>query len=127
MNDQANFKRGKKINLTISKTAVKLVRIIGSWSSVLFHTLIFSSWFIFNFDLETLLVIVSIEAIYIGIFILMAENIETAQRDHLQELKRRRDMALVKKDADVDEKSLQEIERLHLKIDLLQKKLIRKK
>lgn len=123
MNDQANFKRGKKINLTISKTAVKLVRIIGSWSSVLFHTLIFASWFIFNFDLETLLVIVSIEAIYIGIFILMAENIETAQRDHLQELKRRKDMALVKKDADVDEKSLQEIERLHLKIDLLQKKI----
>ena len=108
------------------QTAVILVRLFGSWISVLVHTLIFAVWFIFNWNLDHLLVIVSIEAIYFCIFILMAENIETAQREHLQEIKRQKDMAVIKQDVAVDKKSLKELEEVHRKVDQI-KKIIKEK
>ncbi len=108
-----------------SKTAVILVRKFGSWASVIIHTLIIGGWFVFEWEIEKLLIIVSIEAIYIGIFILMAENIESAQKEIQQEIKRKKDMSVVKMDAAIDRKSLREIEKLHKKIDSLQR-LIRK-
>lgn len=110
----------------LSKSAVIFVRIFGSWASVIIHTFIFAGWLFFNFNIEKLLLIVSIEAIYIGIFILMAENIETAQRDRLREIEHKKDMAVVKQDVVVDKKSLKEVQEVHQKIDQIQK-LIKKK
>lgn len=106
--------------------AVKLVKFFGSWLSVILHTLIFSFCFIFEWHLDILLIIISIEAIYIGIFILMAENIEAKQKEYLQEMKRRQDMAVVEKDADIDEKTFQETRALKQKIDQLIKVIERK-
>ncbi len=110
----------------LSQAAVVLVRIFGSWTSVAVHTLIFTGWFVLNWGLEILLIIVSIEAIYIGIFILMAENIETAQRDSQQKIEHQRDMAMVRQDVIVDRQSLKELRELHQKIDQLQKLIIKK-
>ncbi|MBT3249373.1 MAG: DUF1003 domain-containing protein [Candidatus Pacebacteria bacterium] len=120
MTDKQNSHQPQKTETFLSKSAVIFVRIFGSWASVAVHTLIFGGWFIFKLDLEQLLVIVSIEAIYIGIFILMAENIETAQRERLREIERRKDMAVVKQDVVVDKKSLKEVKEVHQKIDQIQ-------
>ncbi len=110
----------------LSKSAILFVRVFGSWASVVIHTLIFGGWFLFKLNIDTLLVIISIEAIYIGIFILMAENIETAQKERLRKIEHRKDMAVVKQDVAVDQKSLQEVKKVHQKIDQIQE-LIKKK
>ena len=121
MTDQLDSDQHQNTETFLSKSAVIFVRIFGSWGSVAVHTLIFASWFIFNWDLERLLVIVSIEAIYIGIFILMAENIETIQREQQRERKRLKDIAMVKEDVAVDKQSLKEIQEVNQKIDQVQK------
>jgi len=109
----------------LARATVIFVRMFGSWASIMAHTLIFAGWFVFNWNLEQLLIIVSIEAIYIGIFILMAENIETAQRDRQRKLEHQKDMAVVKQDVAVDKKSLKELQNLHVKIDKIEQ-LIKK-
>ena len=126
MTNQLDPNQQQKYKILFSKSAIIFVRIFGSWASVAAHTLIFAGWFIFRLDIEKLLIIVSIEAIYIGIFILMAENIETAQREHLQEIKRQKDMAVIKQDVAVDKKSLKELEEVHRKVDQI-KKIIKEK
>ena len=121
MTDQSDSDPQKNPGIFLSKSAVIFVRIFGSWGSVAVHTLIFAGWFIFKWNLEQLLVIVSIEAIYIGIFILMAENIESVQREHQREKEHQKDMAMVKQDVAVDRKSLKEVQAVHQKIDQIQK------
>lgn len=121
IDNQDPHQQKKKSDTLLSKSAVVFVRIFGSWASVAIHTLIFAGWFIFDWGLDQLLVVVSIEAIYIGIFILMAENIETAQREQQRIKERRKDMAVVKQDVVVDKKSLEEVQNLHRKIDQIRK------
>jgi uncharacterized membrane protein len=125
MTDKLESNQQLQSETFLSKSAVIFVRIFGSWASVIAHTLIFAGWFIFDINIEKLLMIVSIEAIYIGIFILMAENIETAQRERLREVERKKDMAVVKQDVVVDKKSLKEVQEVHQKVDQIQK-LIKK-
>ncbi|MBU0576307.1 DUF1003 domain-containing protein [Patescibacteria group bacterium] len=103
----------------LSKATIVLVRMFGSWTSILIHTLFFGSWIYFHPNLELLLVMVSLEAIYIGILILMAANIEAKQRDHANKRQHQRDMAIVRQDARVDEKSFQELKQIHKQIDNL--------
>ena len=117
-------KNSKSLFLQI---AVILVRLFGSWISVLVHTLIFAGWFIFNWNLDHLLVIVSIEAIYFCIFILMAENIETVKRDRQREFERQKDMSVVKQDVAVDRKALRELQEIHRKINSIQRFIKEKK
>jgi len=53
---------------------------VGSWTGVIFHTIWFIFWFILRLDINLLTMIVSLEAIFICIFLLMASNREEAQR-----------------------------------------------
>lgn len=119
MSDQETQQQAALKRSFLSKATVVLVRIFGSWLSVLVHSIFFASWLLIGENLELLLVIVSLEAIYIGIFILMAENAETAERDHIQELKRQQDMKVVKQDARIDEKSLSELKQIRKQINTL--------
>ncbi len=98
---------------------VNLVNLIGSWFSVFLHTLFFAAWFYFGLKLELLLVIVSLEAIYLGIFILMAENVETMQKEEIRAKQRENDLAVVKKDVEVDEISLKKLKALEKQINTL--------
>lgn len=98
---------------------VKVVGFVGSWLSILLHSLFFAGWFYFRFPLEVLLVIVSLEAIYLGIFILMAENIETAQKEALREQQRKKDLAIVKQDVHVDEVALKKLKKLEKQLNTL--------
>ena len=125
MTDKSATDQQKNSQSFLSRATVIFVRMFGSWASVIIHTLIFAGWFVFDWGLEQLLVIVSIEAIYIGIFILMAENVETAQRDCRREIEHQEDTAMVKQDVAVDKQSLKKLHELHYKIDQIEK-LIKK-
>jgi uncharacterized membrane protein len=110
-----------------SRATVVLVKMFGSWASVLVHTLIFISWIWLKLNLEILLVVVSLEAIYIGIFILMAENVEARDRERLRQLQRDRDMKIVKQDAKVDEMSLKELKSIKKQLSTIHNFLEEKK
>ena len=60
---------------------------MGSWWAVLFHTSWFTIWLIFNFNIDTLTLWVSLEAIFIGIFLLMASNRAEVARDRVESLR----------------------------------------
>ena len=111
--------KSKSETTFLAKLMVRVVGFVGSWLSILLHTLFFASWFYFKFPLEFLLVIVSLEAIYLGIFILMAENIETSQREALREHQRKKDLAIVKQDVHVDEIALKKLKKLEKQLNTL--------
>ena len=100
----------------------------GSWWSVIIHTFWFSLWLIFRLNIHVLTLIVSLEAIYLCIFILMATNRAEGKRD-VREIRRREiDEKMFKYDIKLDEKAdrqLKEITRLqkiiHREIGVLRK------
>lgn len=67
--------------------AEKLAQWFGSTAFILFHVIWFGSWIagnlLFQFDTEwsVLTIIVSLEAIFLSLFILRAENIEAARQE----------------------------------------------
>lgn len=66
----------KTINKISERFTDLVVFLAGSWWAVVLHGLWFFLWLYFSLDLLVLTVIVSLEAIFIGIFILMAEKKE---------------------------------------------------
>lgn len=69
----------------MNNLAEKLATIFGSGPFIIFHVIWFSAWIILNiflqFDPEysLLTIIVSLEAIFLALFILRAENIQSAR------------------------------------------------
>lgn len=96
----------------------------GSWWAVIIHTIWFALWLIFRLNIHVLTLIVSLEAIYLCIFILMAQNRSERERE-LREVKQRKvNEESLKYDIKLDEKAdrqLTEIKRLqkelHGKLD----------
>ena len=78
---------------------------LGSWLGVVLHTIIFCLWFIFRLDLEILLVTVSLEAIYLCIFLLMAANEEERKKESQDRILRERDRQFMLTDIKLDEKA----------------------
>jgi uncharacterized membrane protein len=92
---------------------------IGSWWAVIIHTVWFSLWLIFNFSINLLTFSVSLEAIFIGIFLLMAANKAEVKRDLREANQRKRDRKRLEHDIKLDEKAerqLTEIKRLEKEI-----------
>jgi uncharacterized membrane protein len=104
----------------LSQITVKFVHAFGSWSSVFIHTIFFVGWYYLGLDLEQLLSIVSLEAIFIGIFLLMAENIESKQNEFARQQERKRDMSVVKRDAAIDEEALKQLKQIRKQLNTLQ-------
>lgn len=89
---------------------------LGSWWAVFFHTLWFSIWLIFNFDINILTFSVSLEAIFIGIFLLMSANKAEVLRDLREVRQRINDRKRLEIDIKLDQKAdrqLIELKRLH--------------
>jgi len=69
----------------MNKTAEKLAEIFGSAPFILFHVIWFALWIVLNAflqfdkDYSLLTIIVSLEAIFLSLFILRAENIQSAR------------------------------------------------
>ena len=88
---------------------------LGSWWAVVAHTLWFTIWVVFDFDINKLTFSVSLEAIFIGIFLLMASNRGEEARDKKEERLRKSDRARIEMDIRLDEKAdrqLMEIKRI---------------
>ena len=101
----------------------------GSWWAVIIHTIWFAIWLIFRLNIYVLTLIVSLEAIYLCIFILMAQNRAERQREVREARQRKIDEKRVKYDIKLDEKAdrqLTEIKSLqkeiHQKLDGLKTK-----
>ncbi len=124
----------KKILKNTKKLGDKFIDIVywlvGSWWAVIIHTVWFALWLILRLDINILTLIVSLEAIFIGIFILMASDRAERERELLRARRRKTDEERLKYDIKLDEKAdrqLTEIKRLqkeiHEKIDGLQKNI----
>ncbi len=89
---------------------------LGSWLGVIFHTTWFVTWLLLDFDISILTFSVSLEAIFIGIFLLMSGNKAEVRRDAREASQRANDRKRLEQDIKLDEKAdrqLTEIKRLH--------------
>ena len=101
---------------------------LGSWIGVVFHTLWFSFWLILDFDINILTFSVSLEAIFIGIFLLMSSGKAELKRDIREARQRANDRQRLEHDIKLDQKAdrqLTEIKRLHKELHS-EVKIIRK-
>jgi len=78
---------------------------MGSWWGVFFHTIWFTIWLIFNFNVDLLTLWVSLEAIFIGIFLLMASSKAEIQRDKREARAQKRQMEVIKHDVVLDKRA----------------------
>ncbi len=87
----------------LDKTADKVSGFFGAWLCVALHTLWFILWFLFKLDVGLLTNIVSLEAIYLSMIILMAST-RAGDRDRIQ----------AQHDYQVNEDAKKEIEEIQL-------------
>jgi len=131
MEAKKNIKKFPKKTKGLVEKITNLVSwFLGSWWAVIFHTIWFTAWLIFNFDINILTFSVSLEAIFIGIFLLMASNKAEVVRDVKETRQRKKDRERLELDIKLDEKAdrqLTEIKRIqketYQKIKRLQKQL----
>lgn len=110
----------KKTKGIVGKLTDVISWFLGSWWAVIAHTLWFSIWLGFNFDINLLTFSVSLEAIFIGIFLLMASNKAETVRDKKEERLRKSDRARIETDIKLDERAdrqLMEIKRIQKDMD----------
>ena len=105
----------KKTKTFFSQATGWISWFLGSWLAVVFHTLWFAVWLVLDFDLNLLTLSVSLEAIFIGIFLLMASNKAEIARDEREARRQQADRERVEHDIKLDEKAdrqLTEIKRV---------------
>jgi uncharacterized membrane protein len=94
----------------------KLTRVIawfiGSWLGVLAHVIWFSTWIVLDLPIEHLTFLVSLEAIFIGIFLLMAANQEEKDRLLREAREKAREMQHMKEDLELDRKEAEELKEI---------------
>lgn len=122
----------KKTKSFMEKFSDVISGFLGSWWAVIFHTVWFTVWLVFDFDINLLTFSVSLEAIFIGIFLLMAANKAEVARYKKEERLRKKDRARLEDDIKLDERAdrqLMELRRvqkdLSQKIDKIYKQLKR--
>lgn len=116
----------KKTKSFMEKFADFTSTFLGSWWAVFFHTFWFTIWLILKFDLNLLTFSVSLEAIFIGIFLLMASNNAELKRDLREARQRKKDRIRLEHDIKLDEKAdrqISEIKRLQKELHHEVKKL----
>lgn len=105
------------------KTTKAVASFLGSWWAVVFHTVWFGIWLTFNFSLEILTLWVSLEAIFIGIFLLMAANKAEIERDRKEAEERLRQRKMIGVDISMDRKQVNEIEEIKNSLQRLEKQI----
>ena len=87
--------------------------VFGSWWSVIGHTILFIMLIAYFKDMLLFTTFVSIEAIYYGIFILMAANREESLKMQKAQLEREKDRKLVKEDVNITQHVMTEVDQIH--------------
>ena len=95
----------KKSKSLLGKFTELISWFLGSWWAVVFHTVWFAIWLILDFDVNLLTFSVSLEAIFIGIFLLMASGKAEEQRDIREAKQRMGDRKKIEHDIKLDEKA----------------------
>lgn len=106
----------KKTRRLTSRVTQAVAWFLGSWWAVILHTIWFGVWLIFNFDINLLTFSVSLEAIFIGIFLLMSSNKAEELRDRREARQQAQEQQRIEHDIKLDEKAdrqLTEIKKLH--------------
>ncbi len=106
---------------TIDKLTDILAWFLGSWWAVVLHTVWFTIWLTFNFNIDTLTLFVSLEAIFIGIFLLMASNRAELQRDKLQAKEQAKMLTEIEEDLSVDQQQDKKLDIIVQKLAKLEK------
>jgi len=65
----------------LDKVSKLIAKFFGSWWAVVFHIAWFVGWLILTDDINLLMMWVSLEAIFIGIFLLMSSSKAEEERD----------------------------------------------
>ena len=118
----------KKTKTAMEKLSDIISAFLGSWWAVVFHTLWFGIWLVFNFDINLLTFSVSLEAIFIGIFLLMASNRTEAARDKKAARLRKRDRSRLEEDIKLDQRAdrqLVEIKKIQKDVNTKMDKVIK--
>ncbi len=70
-----------------AKAADIITEFAGAWLFIFLHIIWFTLWFVFRLDINTLTLIVSLEAIFLSSFVLMSQSLSGTrdqQRDNLE-------------------------------------------
>jgi len=66
------------------KVAIGISGFFGSWWAIILHTVWFTVWLVYKWDIDLLTLIVSLEAIYLVVILLMYSN-QLASRDDVRD------------------------------------------
>lgn len=113
----------KKQKPVAAKFTGLVATFLGSWWAVVFHTLWFGFWLVFDFNIDNLTLWVSLEAIFIGIFLLMAANRAEVERDRRETEERSRQRKMIGLDISMDRKQVSDIEEIKNSITRLEKQI----
>lgn len=102
----------RKLNRVLNDFTDRVVQFLGSWLAVVIHVIWFSLWLILKIDINTLTLYVSLEAIFIGIFLLMAANRAEKQREQLHSRDQARVEAGLEIDVDIDKKQEEKLDQI---------------
>jgi uncharacterized membrane protein len=119
---QESFKDKVNQRSTMSdRISIAITRFVGSIAFVVAHVIIFAAWIIYNvwrpdgfdpYPFGFLTLAVSLEAIFLSTFVMIAQNLENKQTEIRSEL-----------DYRVNVKAEREVARIHNKLDKLELKL----
>ncbi len=105
------------------KMTAAIAHFFGSWWAIVFHTFWFAIWLVFNFNLEILTLWVSLEAIFIGIFLLMASNKSEIERDKKEAAEQLRQRKMIGVDISMDRKQTGEMGEVKESLKRLEKQI----
>lgn len=100
-----------------------IARFFGSWWAVVLHTLWFAFWIIFRFDTNILTLWVSLEAIFIGIFLLMAANKAELKRHRKEERERHQQKQMLGMDISVDKKQVEILSEINQRLETIERRI----
>ncbi|MBL7159746.1 DUF1003 domain-containing protein [Candidatus Microgenomates bacterium] len=116
-------KKVKKIINLVEKTTDLTAWFLGSWWAVVFHAVWFTVWLIFDFSVEHLTLVVSLEAIFMCIFLLMAANKAEIERDLGEAEDRQWNRKMIEQDIKLDEKGERRLREINISLKEIKEEL----
>ncbi|MBN1263180.1 MAG: DUF1003 domain-containing protein [Candidatus Pacebacteria bacterium] len=107
----------------LDKISHTIAWFMGSWWGITAHTLWFAVWLAADWNIHLLTLILSMEAIYIGIFLLMAANEAEREREQRGRISQERTMKILNQDLILDKKAEKRQEEIVKMIRQLKKNL----
>jgi uncharacterized membrane protein len=107
----------------LDKATKVIAWFMGSWWGVFAHTAWFIGWILSGANIDNLTLWVSLEAIFIGIFLLMAGNKAEEERDRRDRIESAKQMVEVQSDVSLDKQQLDDLAQIKQDLTAIQKQL----